>query len=137
MSIEKNKSIIERYYEAWNKGNLEVLDEIIDADYVNHNPGIPDLARGPDGLKPIIIALRNGFPDLHFEIDDMVITEDKVAVRCTMHGTHLGDLFGLSASGKKVKVNQIQIEYIKNEKIIEHWRQSDDLSMMKQLGKIA
>jgi len=137
MSIEKNKLIIERYYyEAWNKGNLKVLNDIIDSNYINHSPGIPDLARGPEGLKPIIMALRNGFPDLYFEIDDMVITDCKVAIRCTMHGTHLGELFGLPATGKKVNVNQMQIEYIKNEKIVEHWRQSDDLGMMKQLGKI-
>ena len=51
--------------------------------------------------------------------------------------THLGDLFGLPASGKKVKANQFQIEYVKNGKIFEHWRQSDDLGMIKPLGKIA
>jgi steroid delta-isomerase-like uncharacterized protein len=135
MSVEENRIIIERYYnEAWNAGKLEVLDEIIDPNYVNHNPGIPNIARGPAGLKPIISALRIGFPDLGFEINDMVITEDKVAVRCTMHGTHLGDLFGMPPTGKKVSVNQMQIEYIKDGKIVEHWRQSDDMGMMKQLG---
>ena len=51
-----------------------------------------------------------------------------------MHGTHLGDLFGMSATKKKVAVNQFQIEHIKAGKIIEHWRQSDDMGMMKQLG---
>ena len=135
MSIEENRIIIERYYnEAWNAGKLEILDEIIDPNYINHSPGIPNTARGPAGLKPIISALRFGFPDLGFEIDDMVITEDKVAVRCTMHGTHLGDLFGMPPTGKKVNVNQMQIEYIKNGKIVEHWRQSDDMGMMRQLG---
>jgi predicted ester cyclase len=66
----------------------------------------------------------------------MVVTENQVAIHSTMSGTHEGDLFGLPATGKKINVNQLQIERIENGKIIEHWRQSDDLGMMRQLGKI-
>jgi steroid delta-isomerase-like uncharacterized protein len=136
--MHENEKLIRRYFdEAWNQGKLEVLDEIIDPDYINHSPGLPDPIAGPDGLKPIIAAIRTGFPDLYFQINDMVITENKVAVRCTMQGTHLGNLFGIPPTGKKIEINQMQIEYIKNGKIIEHWRQSDDLGMMKQLGKFS
>lgn len=135
--MHKNEKIIRRYFdEAWNLGKLDVLDEIIDPNYINHSPGLPNPTPGPNGLKPIIAAIRMGFPDLHFQIDDIVISEDKVAVRCTMKGTHLGDLFGMPPTGKKVNVNQMQIEYIKDGKIVEHWRQSDDIGMMKQLGKL-
>jgi len=131
--IEKNKKIITRYYdEVWNQGNLDVLDDILDPEYINHNPGLPNPIPGPDGLKPIVAAMRTGLPDLRFEINDMLLTPDKVAIRCTMHGTHTGELFGIPSTGKKVCINQMQIEYIKNGKIIEHWRVSDDL--MEQIG---
>lgn len=135
--MNENEKIIRRYFnEAWNEGKLDVLDEIIDPNYINHSPGIPNPIPGPNGLKPIIAAIRNGFPDLYFQIDDIVNSENKVAIRCTMQGTHLGELFGISPTGKKVKINQMQIEYIKDGKIVEHWRQSDDMGMMKQLGQI-
>ena len=81
--------------------------------------------------------MRNGFPGLRFVIDDMVSCKNKVAIRWTMYGTHLGELFGLAASGKKVNVNQFQIERVENGQIVEHWRQSDDMGMLKQLGQIA
>jgi len=137
MSIAENQKLIERYYnEAWNQGKLDVLNEIIDEGYINDSPGMPNPPNGPNDLKPIISAMRIGFPDLQFEIDDMVISDDKVAIRCTMHGTHLGELFGIPATGKRVKVNQMQIEYIKDGKIVEHWRQSDDLGMMKQIDQL-
>jgi predicted ester cyclase len=137
MSISENKIIIERYFEeVWNKGKLEVLDEIIHQNYINHSPGFPNSAKGPAGLKPIVTAMRIGFPDLNFKVDDLIITDQKVAIRSTMSGTHLGDLFGIAATGKRVEVNQFQIEYILGGKIIEHWRQSDDFGMMKQLGQI-
>lgn len=135
--LEQNGKIIQRYFEeVWNQGKLDILDEILDPTYINHSPGMPNPPPGPAGLKPIIAGLRKAFPDLHFTIENMVVTEQQVAIHCTMRATHQDDLFGLPATGKKVVVNQMQIERIENGKIIEHWRQSDDLGMMKQLGQI-
>jgi len=61
-----------------------------------------------------------------------VISEDKVAMR----GTHTGNLFGTPASGCALEVSQFQIECFEHGRIIEHWRQSDDLGMMTQIGAI-
>lgn len=134
-AIEKNKRIITRYFdEVWNQGRLEVLDELIAPNYINHSPGAPNPKPGPEGLKPIVEALRKGMPDVKYTIQDMVITPDKVAVRVVMTGTHTGDFFGIAPTGKHVTVNQFQIERIENGKIVEHWRQTDDLGMMRQLG---
>ncbi len=136
MKIESNKILIKRYFEeVWNQGKLDVLDEIIDTNYINHSPGAPNPERGPEGLKPIIAGIRKAFPDLRFGIKNMVVTDEQVAIHCVMHGTHKGDLFGMAATGKIVKVNQMQIERIINGKIVEHWRQSDDLGMLQQLGQ--
>jgi len=135
MLINKNKILITRYFEeVWNQGKLDVLDEIIDANYINHSPGVPNPERGPVGLKPIIAGIRKAFPDLRFEIKNMIVTDEQVAIHCVMHGTHIGDFFGIAPTGKVVKVNQMQIERIVNGKIVEHWRQSDDLGMLQQLG---
>lgn len=135
--VEKNTQIITRYFEeVWNQGKLDVLDELIASNYVNHSPGTPNPAPGPDGLKPIVAALRDGIPDVKFAIQDMVVTPDKVAVRVVMSGTQTGNLFGIPATGRRVTVNQLQIERIENGKIVEHWRQTDDLGMMRQLGLI-
>jgi predicted ester cyclase len=65
-----------------------------------------------------------------------VVTDEQAAIHCVMHGTHKSDLFGIAPTGKIVKVNQMQIERIVNGKIVEHWRQSDDLGMLQQLDKI-
>ena len=137
MTIENNKILINRYFEeVWNQGKLDVLDEIMDENYINHSPGAPNPERGPKGLKPIIVAMRNAFPDLRFEIKNLVVNDDQVAIHSVMHGTHTGNLFGMAPTGKKVAVNQMQIERIKHGKIVEHWRQSDDLGMMRQLDQI-
>src|SRR5215204_5320125 len=88
MSTEENKSILRRYFEeAWNRGQLDVLDEIVAAHYVNHDPAVPGLPPGPDGLKAIMAGFRAAFPDLHFSIEDSIAEGDKVATRWIMRGT--------------------------------------------------
>jgi predicted ester cyclase len=79
-------------------------------------------------------AIRRGFPDLHYEIKDIIITNDRVVARVVMTGTQTDSLFNIPPSGKRVEVNQINIEKIKNGRIIEHWRVTDELNMMRQLG---
>lgn len=131
-----NEQLIIRYFEeVWNQGKLDVLDEIISADYINHNPGMANPVPGPEGLKPIIAGIRIAFPDLNYVIKNMVVSDSQVAVHTSMHGTHTGELFGLAPTHKVINVNQMQIERIANNKIVEHWRVTDDLTMLKQLGR--
>lgn len=135
--LANNEQLIKRYFEeVWNQGKIDVLDEIISPDYINHSPGMPNPTRGPEGLKPIVSAIRKAFPDLKYVIENMVISDHQVAVHTTMYGSHVGDFFGLAPTNKSIKVSQMQIERIANNKIIEHWRVTDDLAMMRQLGQI-
>lgn len=134
-SIEnQNKKIVETYFnEVWNNGNIALLDSIISPDYVNNTPSIPNLPKGPNGLKTIVLKTRKNFPDLNYEIKDLIITKDKVVARVVMTGTQRDTVFGIPPTGKKIEVNQINIEHIKNGKIYSHWRITDQLKMKQQL----
>lgn len=132
-----NKQLVERYFnEVWNKGNVDVLDSLLSPDYINHTPSTPNPPKGAAGLKPIVNAIRKGFPDLHYAIQDMVVTPNRVVARVIMTGTQTDTLFGTPPTGKPVSVNQINMEEIVDGKIAEHWRVTDELTMMKQLGVI-
>jgi steroid delta-isomerase-like uncharacterized protein len=137
MLLENKQLIIKYFEEVWNSGKLEVLDEIISPAYINHNPGMANPVHGPEGLKPIVSWIRQAFPDLKYVIENMVVSETQVAVHTTMHGTHTGDFFGLAPTNKAIKVSQMQIERIVNNKIVEHWRVTDDLTMLRQLGQLS
>lgn len=135
--IAQNRRLIERYFEeVWNQGRLEVLDDLMHPVYRNHSPGLPDPQPGPAGLKPIVAAMRIGLPDMHYTIEDMVIAPDKVAVRVILRATHKGELFGMAPTGRRIEVEQMQIERIEAGKIIEHWRRTDDLGLLRQLGQL-
>jgi steroid delta-isomerase-like uncharacterized protein len=133
--VEINKELGRRYFEeVWNRGNLDALDQLLAPNYINHTPSTPNPPGGPDGLKPIVRAIRQAFPDLRYEIKDVIATDEAVVIRVVMTGTHKGDLFGLAATGRRVRVDQINIEHISDGQITEHWRVTDELSLMRQLG---
>ena len=79
---------------------------------------------------------RSGMPDLRVVIEDMIADGDKVAVRYTLEGTHKGELFGVPPTGQHVSIKSIAIERVSDGKIREHWRVTDSLDMMQQLGVI-
>lgn len=133
--IRHNQKLIQNYFhEVWNKGNIDLLDELLTPNYLNHSSSIPDSPPGPAGLKPIVKAMRIAFPDLHYAIQDLIVTDDRVVARVKMSGTHTGDFFGIPPTHKKIAVNQVNIEYIENGRISEHWRITDENTMMIQLG---
>lgn len=131
------RRVIERYFEeVWNQGKLDALDELLAPDYVNHSSSLPDPPPGPEGVKPIVAAMRRAFPDLHYTIEQMVIGEDAVAVRTRLSGTHVGDFFGIAPTGKRFEVTQMTLERFRDGKIVAHWRNTDELSLLRQLGVV-
>ena len=79
-------------------------------------------------------AVRHAFPDVHYTIEDMVIGEDKAALRVTMQGTQCGEFLWVAPTGRTIEVQEIQIEHLRGGQIIAHWHQSDDLGLQRQLG---
>lgn len=131
MSNEQVRAVLVRYYdEIWNQGRLEVCDELIAPDYVNHSAPLPDLPGGPVGLKQTVAAVRRTFPDVHYTIEDW----DKAALRATMRGTQCGEFLGVAPTGRTIQVQEIQIEHLRGGQIIAHWHQIDDLGLQRQLG---
>lgn len=130
---DSNKSIVTRAYSEVSKGNLDIIDELVSADLVEHEvtPGIPPTR---DGVKQMFAGMRAAFPDFELVADDMIAEGDKVFVRATMRGTHRGDFMGIPASGKKVTVPVADFFRISEGKFVEHWGISDMGSMMQQLG---
>jgi predicted ester cyclase len=69
-------------------------------------------------------------------VEDLVAEEDKVVGRITAYGKHEGELFGIPATGKDIRVTGIAIWRIRNGRIVEHWHETDQMGLMHQLGVI-
>jgi steroid delta-isomerase-like uncharacterized protein len=137
MSAEENKALVRRYFdEVWNKNNLDVIDEVIAPDYINHGsiPGHPTATR--EDAKKIEAQGRTAFPDVKWEMHRLVADGDLVAYHWTAEATHMGEIMGLKPTGKHITMQGMVFSRIANGKIVEQWRIVDNLSMLQQLGAI-
>lgn len=134
MSTESNKALIRQLYEAVNTGDLDSLDAIVSDDFIEHEefPGLP--TRGPEAPKAALGMFKAAFPNLEMTADDVLADGDKVVVRGTMSGTHMGDFMGIAPTNNSFKVQYIDIIQFDDGKATAHWGITDQAAMMQQLG---
>jgi len=131
---ETNATIVRDFVdEVITRGNIEAAAHYVWEDVVEQVP-LPGQGTGLDGLKDILRAMRAGFPDIVFSIQEQIAEHDKVASRFEWTGTHQGEFLGIPATGRPVRVWGIVIDRleegrIKNTRII-----MDTLGLMTQLG---
>jgi steroid delta-isomerase-like uncharacterized protein len=137
MSAEENKAIIRRINdEAWSKGSLDVIDELIAEDFVGIVIGGPEQIRGPHGFREFVAMYRKAFPDLSISIDEQIAEGDTVVTRWTATGTHQGDLMGMPATGKQAITSGVNINRVAGGKLVEGWGLFDMLGLLQQIGAI-
>ena len=133
---EENKVFVRRWYEeAVNRLDTTLINQFCHPDILSHDTK-GDQRGIEDGPKAAFELFKDGFPDLHIAIEDMVAQGDRVAIRWTATGTHTGELMGIPATGKKICVTGIDINRIAGGKIVEHWGNFDQMGMMQQLGVV-
>lgn len=132
---EEDKALIRRFVEeAFNKGNLDVADEIYASTFISHDPTAPEGQGSPEAVKQFVNTYLGAFPDGHTTVEDSIAEGDKVAYRWTFRGTHQGELMGISPTGKQVEITGITINRLSGGKIEEQWNLFDQLGMLQQLG---
>lgn len=134
MSTEQNKATVRRYIEeAWNKGNVSVMDELMAADYARHTPGG---ALDRASQKQRVAGFRTAFPDLHLDIQDMLAESDRVMFRVTVTGTHQNPFQNIPPAGRQVSFEGIDVARLSGGKIVEQWGVVDLFTLLKQLGAV-
>lgn len=120
--------------EGFNEGNLDVADELISADFVEHQNFGPDHARGAEGVKAVIASLRRAFSDFHLEIDDHAVHGGTVWLRMTGTGTNDGSFMGHPPTGRVMRTDVFDALRVEGDRIVEHWGVPDRLGTLFQLG---
>lgn len=137
MSTKKaeNKELVHRLHsEIWSEGKLDLVDEIVSEDYVEHNPTVPHDARGPSDYKQSVEMFRTGFPDLTLTEEDTIVEGEKVVSRLTIRGTHEGVFIELEPTGTTIESAGVVINRIEDGKLVESWPLPDMMGIMQQLG---
>jgi steroid delta-isomerase-like uncharacterized protein len=127
---------LEKMYERINAHDVDGFCGHLADDFVEHEE-TPGLAPTKDGVRQFFTMYMAGFPDLRFEVEDILASGDKVVARVRCSGTHDGEFMGMTASGTSVSVQAVDIIRFGDDGLArEHWGVFDALGMMQQLGAI-
>lgn len=135
MPPQENKTIIRRLTEAFDRGDVTMVEYWVDPGYVDHSPA-PGQPAGRDGLMNFARMLSTAFPDGKTTIDDLMAERDQVVCRWTARGTHKGEFMGIPATRKRVTITGMDVWRIRDGRVIEHWGEFDALGMLQQMGAV-
>jgi len=139
--MKSNTAVVREFMErAFHQGDLSAVDEFNAPDGVDHQepPGTDLIVH----LKQVVQAMRKAFPDVHFEIHDLLSEGEMVAFRATMTGTHTGTLSLLPGqsvppTGRRVSVPHMYFLRVVDGKTKDLWHVWNISMMMMQLGVVA
>jgi predicted ester cyclase len=120
--------------EAFNENKVEIVDEVLAADFVEHRSMPPGVPQGRDGLKVLIKGLKAAFPDLRYTMIHQVAEGDMVVQHMSASGTMKGEFAGMKPTGKSATWDEVHVVRMKDGKAVEHWAVVDQLGMLQQLG---
>jgi steroid delta-isomerase-like uncharacterized protein len=130
------KERVRRLFEEPWKGNWDVLDELVAAEYVGYDSGQAEPLRGLESLRGYLRAYSDAFPDARLTVHEQIAEPGKVATRWSVRGTHAGEIAGIAATGKEVTVSGLTISTLDHGKVVEQRTTWDRLGMLVQLGAV-
>jgi steroid delta-isomerase-like uncharacterized protein len=139
MTTEKLKAqTLEGFERMFNQGDLDYVDGALATGAIDHQePAGTDFAAH---LKNVISTLRTAFPDLRFDVHELVGEGDTVACRSTMSGTHrgplrIGPMSGLPVNGTRIEVPHMHFfHYDADGRLTDLWHVWNTLALARQLG---
>jgi steroid delta-isomerase-like uncharacterized protein len=141
MSTDESKAVVRRMIEqGMVAGDLDGAGAAYAPDFVYHNPVLremPDLPRGPAGVRQLLAATWAAFPDLTYTVERLIGEGDQVAVLYTWRGTHRGALGPIAPTGRTVAATGAIVCRVAEGRIVEQWDIDDRLDVMRQLGLLA
>jgi predicted ester cyclase len=135
MSTEENKRVVRRFYEdVMNRGDADLLDEIMVEDFVDHGEALFGSPRGRETLKNGVRGARGVLPDLQVTLHEVIAEGDLVGVRGTMRCTHQGPFLNVAPTGHELSWLGLAMFRVVDGRIAERWFNSDSISILRQVG---
>jgi steroid delta-isomerase-like uncharacterized protein len=132
--LEANKALVRRFYVPFATGDVDLYDDLLTEDWVEHPPAAPGQAPGRAGYKPVVRQVRAMLPDIAFSLEALVAEGDLVVARSILSATHATDAFGFPATGERFAILTMDMHRIAEGRIAETWHVEDWQHMMRQVG---
>ena len=134
--LEANKAVVMRAWEAFNQGDLDVLDEVFDDSYVELTPYGEIEQGGSERAKQAYAWMQGVFGDVHFEVEQLMAEGDMVFSRAMATGTHDGEFMGVPATGRPIRFAAVVVSKIAGGKHVQDWSFIDTMAILRQIGEV-
>jgi predicted ester cyclase len=84
----------------------------------------------------MVVAVYQQGADGRWTMEKIFSAGDRVVVRWTGSGSHVGELNGVPSTGKPIRVDAITIHRMADDKIAETWQVWDTLGLLQQIGVV-
>ncbi len=127
-------ALVRRFYEdMWNRWRFDIADELLSPD-VSFRGSLGQEVIGIAQFKAYMRTVQGAFPDFRNTIDAVVVEGPSAAVRLTYDGTHLGELFGVGPTGKRIRYAGAAFLRFSERRLVDGWVLGDVHSLRGQLG---
>lgn len=131
-----NKAAIQAFIEeVLNHQRLERVDDLVKENFIELDP-FPGRKQGREGLKAVLRMFFSSFPNMHWNVKEMIAEGDKVVTRFVWTGTHRGVFLGIPSTGRNVEVKGVVIDRLEEGQMAESRILMDRMALMQQLGAI-
>ena len=132
VSAEEKKALVQRFFEAQARGDLDALDEMLALDFVDHSL-LPGEDPDREGYMRSVAEDHASFSELRFIIEDQVARYDKVVSRITIRRVHdRGEFVGIAPTGEEHEATAIVINRIVGGKIADEWSEGSGILWLTQ-----
>ncbi|MBK8028555.1 MAG: alpha/beta fold hydrolase [Anaerolineae bacterium] len=134
---ERNKQIIQYFYDQTAVGNLAVYDELFAPEFVSYTSAAGQELRGGEAFKQANIMYMNAFPDFQTSVEYMVAEGSYVMVYGPASGTNTGSMFGQPPTNRRAEWTGMAIYRFNDDgKIDGRWQEFNGVKMFQDLGLI-
>ncbi len=139
MSEQDNIKIVRQIFDYLNKHDVPGTEQYLTSSVQYEAPGVPGLMKRDQG-RLYTQGFIEAFPDLHFDLKDVIAQGNKVATTWVASGTNKGTMttpdgtVTLPPTNKKASVPGVTVFDFQNDKIIHQAIYWDQVMLLKQLG---
>jgi len=137
MTEKDNLQLAHKAIAAINAHDIDSYLQQIDDSYIGESETLPGPVHGREGARKMLQTLFQGFPDLRYEVEQILASGDHIIVRSLLTGTHKGEFAGVAPTNKKASWRACTVVELRNGKAIRSRVYADNVSLLRQLGVIA
>jgi steroid delta-isomerase-like uncharacterized protein len=126
---------VREIFAAWNAHDIDAFIKRLDMKVTWESDAFPAPFTGHEGARQFLKVYVTAFPDLHFDIEQMLAAGDNhVVIRWRSKGTHRGPLANIPPTGKSATSHGCTVVELRNAKVSRAWVYFDNAHLLRQLG---